>query len=195
MYTRTRTTGKEGETMEAYQGIWLDISGTEEFLPPQERDELLKQAAAAAEALERGACTGADFLGWRDLPARLKDADLSAAEAEGDRIAAHADALVVVGIGGSYLGAHAVSAALYGDGERGPAGRPELLFAGTGLCATGLQRVLDRLQGRDFHVCVISKSGTTLEPAVAFRILRRELHERYGDGAAGRSNHHVPAGS
>lgn len=172
--------------MEAYQGIWLDISGTEEFLPLRERDELLQAASSAADGVERGACAGAEYLGWRDLPARMTDAEQGAVEEEAQRIAGHADVLVVVGIGGSYLGAHAVLAALHGDGAPAPDDRPEVLFAGTGLCGTGLQRVLDRIGDRDFHVCVISKSGTTLEPAVAFRVLRRLLHERYGDGTAER---------
>ncbi len=90
---------------------------------------------------------------------------------------------MVVGIGGSYLGARAVLDAL-----PPPAGTGlPLLFAGTGLCAAGLDRVLRALEGRDFRVCVISKSGTTVEPAVAFRVLRGLLRRRYGDqGAAAR---------
>ncbi len=172
--------------MEAYPGIRLDITGTEEFLPPAERDELAPAVATAAADLEQGRCAGADFLGWRDLPADVEAADLAAMAAEGNRIAGQAEVLVVVGIGGSHLGAHAVLAALGRDGAQPAGAGPEILFAGTGLCAATLQRVLDRIADREFHVCVISKSGTTLEPAVAFRILWDRLKRRYGDGAAAR---------
>ncbi len=172
--------------MEAFPGIRLDTEGVGDFLSADELDELAAGVKAVAQDLETGRCAGAEFLGWRDLPVNLKDDDLAAMEAEGRRIAAHAEVLVVVGIGGSYLGAHAVLAALGDDGPSPAGGGLEVLFAGTGLCAVTLQRVLDRIAGRDFHVCVISKSGTTLEPAVAFRILRDKLRARYADGATAR---------
>ncbi len=170
--------------MEAYPGIRLDITGTEDFLPPGELDELAGTAAKVAADLEQGRCAGADFLGWRDLPAVVAEDELAAMAAHGGRIADQGPVLVVVGIGGSYLGAHAVLAALGRDGAQAAGQGPEVLFAGTGLCAATLQRVLDRIADRDFHVCVISKSGTTLEPAVAFRILWQKLQERYGTDAA-----------
>ncbi len=172
--------------MEAYRGIRLDVAGTEDFLPRAELDELSAAVAAVAADLEAGRCAGADFLGWRDLPVAVQAAELKAMADEGRRIEDQAEVVVVVGIGGSYLGAHAVLAALGRDGSQQADTGPEVLFAGTGLCAATLQRVLDRIADRDFHVCVISKSGTTLEPAVAFRILWDKLKRRYGDGAAAR---------
>ncbi len=172
--------------MTAFSGLKLDISGVADYLPAGELEELSAQVATVSADLQAGTCAGADFLGWRDLPVDLEADDLAAMAAEGKRIAGHAQVLVVVGIGGSYLGTHAVLAALGRDGAPRRNTDLEVIFAGTGLCAATLQRVLDKIADRDFHVCVISKSGTTLEPAVAFRILRDKLHARYGDGAAAR---------
>ncbi len=167
------------------EGIRLDVSGTGGFLPATELESLAPRAAAALAELRDGSGPGAEFLGWLDLPASITAPDLAGIRTEADRIAAQAEVLVVVGIGGSYLGARAVLAALGLDGRPGSA-RPEVMFAGTGLCGATLQRTLDRLGDRDVHVCVISKSGTTLEPAVAFRILRSHLAARYGAGSASR---------
>jgi glucose-6-phosphate isomerase len=163
-------------------GIRLDFTGTEDFLPPAELDAMEPAVAAVAEELADGTSPGADFLGWLDLPSRISDDELAAIEAEAERVREFADAWVVVGIGGSYLGARAVLEALGGPAE----GAPEVLFAGTGLCSAGLAATLKRLEGREFGVGVISKSGTTLEPAVAFRILRALLVEKHAAGGAAR---------
>ncbi|MGD9546797.1 MAG: glucose-6-phosphate isomerase [Candidatus Krumholzibacteriia bacterium] len=168
-----------------HEGIRLDISGAGEYLPASELEALEPRALAALAELHDGTGPGADYLGWLDLPSSITADDLGEIRAEADRIAAQAEVLAVVGIGGSYLGARAVLAALGLDGRAG-SGRPEVIFAGTGLCGATLQQTLDRLGDRDVHVCVISKSGTTLEPAVAFRILRARLAARYGAGAPSR---------
>jgi glucose-6-phosphate isomerase len=136
------------------------------------------EEASADLAARRG--PGHEFLGWLDLPAEIDDTHLSALEQAARRAGSDSEVVVVIGIGGSYLGARAILDAV------GPRpGAPELLFAGTSLGAGALQRVVQGLEGRDFRLCVISKSGTTLEPAVAFRILRHLLEERYGSEAAG----------
>lgn len=164
-------------------GVRLDLAGTEPFLPAAQLDALAPRVAEAARGLAAGTCAGNEFLGWLDLPSRLDEAALAACEAAAARARADAEACVVVGIGGSYLGARAVLDAL----PPAPGDGVPLLFAGTGLCAAGLDRVLATIADRDFRVCVISKSGTTVEPAVAFRVLRQELRRRYGDkGAAAR---------
>jgi glucose-6-phosphate isomerase len=164
-------------------GIRLEFTGTEAFLPPDEVDALAPAVAAAAAELADRTCPGADFLGWLDLPSRITDEDLAAIETEAERVREFAEAWVVVGIGGSYLGARAVLEALGGPTPDAP----EILFAGTGLCSAGLQQTLARLEGREFGVGVVSKSGTTLEPAVAFRILRGILVKKHaGAGAARR---------
>ena len=162
-------------------GIRLDVGGTRDFLGESELEALAPRVAQAAGELAAGTSPGADFLGWLGLPARIEEAELSAYEQSAARMRSDSEVCVVVGIGGSYLGARAVLDAL-GRSD----GAPEILFAGTGLCAVTLQRVLDRIEGRDFRVIVISKSGTTLEPAVAFRLLRGKLNERYGVAEAAR---------
>ncbi len=164
------------------QGIRLDVSAAEDFLAAGAVDGLAAQVTAVASELENGQGPGADYLGWLGLPTAITDDDLAVMQASGDR-ARDAEVYVVVGIGGSYLGARAVLEALGGAA----AGYPEIVFAGTGLCSATLDRVLRKVANRDFRVCVISKSGTTLEPAVAFRLLRAELTRRYGpEGAADR---------
>ncbi len=164
-------------------GIRLNFTGTEAFLTPDEVDALEPAVAAAAQELADRTSPGADFLGWLDLPSRITKDELAAVEAEAERVQEFADAWVVVGIGGSYLGARAVLEALGGPAD----GAPEILFAGTGLCSADLQHTLDRLADREFGVGIISKSGTTLEPAVAFRMLRALLVKKHaGAGAARR---------
>ena len=164
-------------------GIKLDVTATGEFLAPADRDSLDGPVAAAAAELREGSGPGSDFLGWRDLPGLIGAAELETYSASAERARADSDIYVVIGIGGSYLGARAVLDALGGS----RAGRPEIVFAGTGLCSAALDKVLKKIEGRDFRLCVISKSGTTLEPALAFRLLRGILVQRYGAaGAAGR---------
>lgn len=168
--------------MDQIAGIRLDTSGTASFLPAADLEALAGPVAAAAAELSAGTGPGREFLGWLDLPARVGEAEFAALEAEAGRIRGLADCCVVIGIGGSYLGARAVLEALGGPAP----GAPEILFAGTGLCPATLGRVLDRVARREPALCVISKSGTTLEPAVAFRLLRAHLRERYGAEHAAR---------
>jgi glucose-6-phosphate isomerase len=162
--------------MNASNGIKLDLSGLEDFLKPGELEARSGKVATVAGELAKGSCPGADFLGWLDLPEKISASDFSAIEVSGARAGDDSSCYVVIGIGGSYLGARAVLEALGGPA----AGCPDILFAGTGLCSVTLDRVLERVRERDFRICVISKSGTTLEPAVAFRMLRKELEKRYG---------------
>ncbi len=167
-------------------GIRLDITGTEAFLPPGELDAMAAAVNEAAGHLEAQQGPGSDYMGWVDLPDRITDEQLRAFEESAARAREDAELYVVVGIGGSYLGARAVLDALRTmNGAPGPAA-PEVLFAGTGLCSASLHRILKKVADRDFRICVISKSGTTLEPAVAFRTLRAILQERYGRQEAAR---------
>ena len=124
---------------------------------------------------------GAEFTGWLGLPERIRDTELDRIEAAAGRIRKMGRVLVVVGIGGSYLGARAAYDLLgvKGDGT-------ELLFAGNGLSAVSLRDTLAKLGDRDFCVNVVSKSGTTLEPAVGFRIFRELLEAKYGPEEANR---------
>ncbi len=161
-------------------GISLDITPTEAFVPASGLDALAPRINAAAADLAARRGPGSDFLGWLDLPTTVDDGQFAALDAAAATAGA-GEVCVVIGIGGSYLGARAVLDAL-GAGEDAP----EVIFAGTGLCTATLRHVLDRIEGRDFRLVVISKSGTTLEPAVSFRILRGLLVERYGEDGARR---------
>ncbi len=124
---------------------------------------------------------GAEFTGWLGLPERIRDTELDRIEAAAGRIRSMGRVLVVVGIGGSYLGARAAYD-LLGTKNNGV----ELLFAGNGLSAVSLRDTLAKLGDRDFCVNVVSKSGTTLEPAVGFRIFRELLETKYGAEEAGK---------
>jgi len=160
------------------------------LLPAEAIDALAPAVAQVAGDLGRGEGPGAAWLGWREpettCPAAIRRAIAAAAATAREQC----DAYVVIGIGGSYLGARAVAAALP-DRASGP----ELLFAGIDLSGVGAARLLASLQGRDFRLCVISKSGTTLEPALAFRLLRAELERRYDPAEAARRITAVTDGS
>ena len=156
--------------------IKVDLSGAAAFWgqgPDWEK------CAAAHETLAARSGPGADFTGWTELPRRVADLELDRIEAAAARIRAKGDALVVIGIGGSYLGARAGYDLL---GRRD--GGAELLFAGNGLSAVGVRDTLERLGDRDWCINVVSKSGTTLEPAVGFRIFKDLLVKKYGEEEA-----------
>jgi glucose-6-phosphate isomerase len=172
------------QTKEAFMietnGIRLDISGTSSQLDAGAIDALGPRVREAAASLAAGTCPGSEFLGWLDLPENITEDEFASLEDAASRIRQAAEIHVIIGIGGSYLGARAVMDAL-GTGDV-----PEILFAGTGLCSSTLDRVLRRVRAREASLSVISKSGTTLEPAVAFRLLRGVLEEKYGRGGAAR---------
>ena len=120
-----------------------------------------------------------DFGGWVDLPINYDKDEFARIKTAAEQINSDSDYLVCIGIGGSYLGHRAVIETL--GGERG---RTKILYAGNSLSARGLERVVRQLDGADFSINVISKSGTTTEPAVAFRTFKKLLIEKYGEEAA-----------
>lgn len=162
-------------------GIELDTELAEGFLADEALSALGPEIDAAAADLEVRRGPGHEFLGWLDLPDAITADEFARYDEAAARAREDSEAVVVVGIGGSYLGSRAILDAI-GPGP----GAPWLLFAGTGLCASHLRGVLTTLEDRDFRVCVISKSGTTLEPAVSFRVLRGLLEKRYGPEEAAR---------
>lgn len=167
--------------MPAGIALCLDIADAVKFLPAGRLAKLEPDVAAHAAALEKREGPGADRLGWLDPEAACPAAERAALRAAAERARGDCDLFVVVGIGGSYLGARALLEAL-----RDETSGPEVVFAGTSLCAAGLRRLLSRAASADLRLCVISKSGTTIEPAVAFRCLRALLVERYGRQEASR---------
>lgn len=144
-------------------------------------DELLavrKEAVTAKEILDERKGAGNDFLGWLDLPVSYDREEYDRIKAAAEKIRKDSDALLVIGIGGSYLGARAAVEFLrrqFGN-EKGP----EIYFAGNSVSADYLAELTDYLKDKDFSVNVISKSGTTTEPAIAFRIFKELLEKKYG---------------
>ena len=164
--------------------IKLDRTGAQPFAPQ------LDTAAcqAAIHTLVNGTGAGSDFTGWVDLPEDYDRAEFARIQAAAEKIKAHSKALVVIGIGGSYLGARAVIELLKSPNYNAlPKTTPDIYFAGNGISGEALSEILTLIGDRDFSVNVISKSGTTTEPAIAFRIFKELLEKRYGkDGAKAR---------
>ncbi len=139
----------------------------------------------AQTALETGRCSGGEFLGWLRLPRDYDRQELARIQAAAEKIRAQSRALVVIGIGGSYLGARAGVELLrspYYNLKKKES--PDIFFTGNTLSAESVAQVLELVRDRDFSVNVISKSGTTTEPAVAFRLFRALLEEKYGKAGA-----------
>ena len=157
--------------------IHVDLTGVAPFFGAHTPDYAAAEAAHRTLSEKTGA--GSDFLGWTELPRRIRETELARILAAGKTIREMGDALVVVGIGGSYLGARAAYE-LIGRREGGA----ELLFAGNGLSAATLRDTIEKLGERDFCVNVVSKSGTTLEPALGFRVFRDLLIKKYGEEEA-----------
>ena len=155
--------------------VKVDLSGAEQFLQEGGIDYTL--AAEAHKTLAEGTGAGADFTGWMAFPRYMKEHELDRIIAAAKKIRSRSKALVVIGIGGSYLGARGAIELL----RPLPAeDDPQVFFVGNGLSSDYLCDLLDRLGDKDFDVNVISKSGTTLEPAVGFRIFRELLAKKYG---------------
>ena len=156
----------------------VDLSGASSFFTAAGPDYAL--AALAHETLLSGSGLGSDFIGWLGLPRKIRETELDRIAAAAEKIRARSKALVVIGIGGSYLGARGAIELL-----RPVPGKddPKVFFVGNGLSADYLCDVLRQLGDAEFDVNVISKSGTTLDPAVSFRIFRELLAKKYGDEA------------
>ena len=158
--------------------IKVDLSGAEKFFAEGGPD--YAAAAKAHETLVGRTGAGADFTGWLELPRRIRDGELPAILDAARLIRSRSKALVVIGIGGSYLGARGAIELLKPIPGKDD---PRIFFVGNGLSADELCDTLDQLGDMDFDVNVISKSGTTLEPAVSFRIFRELLTKKYGADA------------
>ncbi len=166
----------------------LQLDFTKAFGPAaDERLEAIRpEAEKSLRTLYEGTGAGNDFLGWLHLPSSITDAQLTDIEQTAERLRA-CQAVVVIGIGGSYLGARAVIEALTDSFDPlRTEGRthPVILYAGNQIGEDYLSELCDLLRGRDFGIINISKSGTTTEPAIAFRILRSLLEENVGAAAA-----------
>ncbi len=171
--------------------IRFDDTFAKGFLRPDERAMIAPAVRTAAALLKDRKGPGADFLGWVDLPAAYDKEELARVRKAAARIRRDSDILVVVGIGGSYLGARAALEMLghsfANAASKKVRGGPQVVFAGNSISASYLADLLDLLEGKDVSVNVISKSGTTTEPAVAFRVLKAWMERKYGrEGARDR---------
>ena len=160
----------------------------ESFLPASYEEKLAPRMQLAHEQLQNGTGAGGSFTGWVHLPRDYDKEEFRRIQAAAAKIRKDSQALVVIGIGGSYLGARGVIECLCSPNyNQKKKDTPNIYFMGNGLSADAMEEVLEFLDGVDFSVNVISKSGTTTEPAVAFRFFRELLEKKYGpDGAARR---------
>ena len=166
--------------------ISLDITKAAQFLKAGAVEAYEPQAKAALEALENGSCQGNDFLGWLHLPSETTDAFLSSVQAVADTLREKCEVVVVAGIGGSYLGARAVIEALGNsfawlvqDKKN-----PIIMFAGNNIGEDYLAELTDYLKDKRFGVINISKSGTTTETALTFRLLKKQCEAQRGKDEA-----------
>lgn len=168
--------------------IKLNTSYLKGFVGENEFAAIAPQVRAAHEMLTNKSGLGSDFTGWVDLPVDYDKEEFARIKKSAQKIISDSDVLLVVGIGGSYLGARAVIEAikspLYNNLKKDT---PEIYFLGNSISSTYFREVLSLCEGKDFSVNVISKSGTTTEPAIAFRVLKEMLEKKYGkEGAKGR---------
>ena len=145
-------------------------------------EQMKAQAQQANELLPSGKGAGSDFLGWVHLPSSIDDAQIAAIEAQAEKLRAKAEVVICIGIGGSYLGAKAVYEAMNNSFEylRRKHENPTVLFAGQNISEDYTYELLDAVKDYSIAAIVISKSGTTTEPAIAFRIIKAEIEKRYG---------------
>ncbi|TNJ62714.1 glucose-6-phosphate isomerase [Paenibacillus hemerocallicola] len=170
------------------QKLQFDYSRALSFVQQHEIDYFREPVRLAHEQLHRGTGAGSDYLGWIELPTQYDQEEFSRIQEAAKRIQSDSDALVVIGIGGSYLGARAaiemLSHSFYNMLPKGKRATPEVYFVGNNISSTYVTHLLQLLEGKNISVNVISKSGTTTEPAIAFRIFRELLERQYGkDGA------------
>ena len=163
----------------------LDLTKAEAFLPKDYLTSRREGLTQAARMLADHSGPGGDFTGWVTLPKNYDKEEFARIQAAAKKIQQQSQALVVIGIGGSYLGARAVIELLRSPNYNlKKKDTPDIFFAGNGLSTDGLLEIIDLLGDRDFSVNVISKSGTTTEPAVAFRIFKGLLEKKYGKEGA-----------
>ena len=168
--------------------IQIDLSKLQQFVSVPYEMELAPRLHIVHGHLQKGKGVGGEFTGWVHLPESYDRAEFARIEQAAQKIRSDSQALVVIGIGGSYLGARGVIECLCSPNYNlKKKDTPNIYFIGNGLSSDQLSETMELLDGVDFSVNVISKSGTTTEPAVAFRFFRRLLEERYGkEGAAAR---------
>ena len=171
--------------------VTFDYSKAGSFISEEEIGYMKKLTLDAKETLVSKTGAGNDFLGWIDLPVDYDKEEFARIKAAAKKIQSDSDVLLVIGIGGSYLGARAaiefLSHSFYNVLDKSVRKTPEIYFCGNSISSTYLKHLMDVVGDRDFSINMISKSGTTTEPAIAFRVFKEKLEAKYGKkGAAER---------
>ncbi|WP_080844287.1 glucose-6-phosphate isomerase [Cytobacillus gottheilii] len=168
--------------------IQFDYSKALSFFGEHELTYLQDAVKVAHHSLHEKTGAGNDFLGWIDLPVDYDKEEFARIQKSAEKIKSDTDVLIVIGIGGSYLGARAAIEMLqhsfYNALSAEQRKTPQIIFAGNNISSSYMKDLMDLLEGKDFSINVISKSGTTTEPAIAFRIFRKMLEEKYGKEGA-----------
>ncbi|MBG9448200.1 glucose-6-phosphate isomerase [Cytobacillus firmus] len=164
--------------------VRFDYSKALPFFGEHEITYLQDAVKVAHHSLHEQTGAGSDYLGWIDLPSNYDKEEFSRIQKAAEKIKNDSDVLIVIGIGGSYLGARAAIEMLqhsfYNALPKEKRGTPQVLFAGNNISSSYMKDLMDLLEGKDWSINVISKSGTTTEPALAFRIFRKMLEGKYG---------------
>ena len=164
--------------------VTFDYSTAKKFISDDEVKYAKKLAEAAKEELVSKTGAGNDFLGWIDLPVNYDKDEFAHILKAADKIKNDSDVLLVIGIGGSYLGARAAIEFLrhqfYNTVSKEVRKTPEIYYVGNTISSTYIKHLIDVIGDRDFSINMISKSGTTTEPAIAFRVFKKMLIEKYG---------------
>jgi glucose-6-phosphate isomerase len=166
----------------------LDLSKVKAFLNDSEISYQQPMITEAHNMLHNGTGAGNDFLGWVDLPVNYDKDEFARIKKAAEKIKGNSDVLIVIGIGGSYLGARAaiemLSHTFYNNLPKSKRKTPQIFFVGNNISSTYVTDLLEAIEGLDISVNVISKSGTTTEPAVAFRIFKDYVEKKYGKEGA-----------
>lgn len=166
------------------QKIKFDYSKAAGFITENEIEYLGDFIRAAHDMLHYKAGAGSDFTGWVDLPLNYDREEFARINSAAAKIKSDSDALIVIGIGGSYLGSRAaidmLSHSFYNNLPKSLRKTPEIYFAGNNISSNYVADLLELLEGKEISVNIISKSGTTTEPAIAFRMLKEYMEKRYG---------------
>ena len=170
--------------MDMENRVTFDYSKAMQFIGENEITSIKAIAETAKNILVEKSGAGNDFLGWIDLPVNYDKEEFARIQKAADKIKHDSDVLVVIGIGGSYLGARAAIEFLrhsfYNNLPKEVRKTPEIYYCGNSISSTYLQHLIDVIGDRDFSVNIISKSGTTTEPAIAFRIFKEMAEKKYG---------------